>query len=40
MGTFYIRCKIENPFHRTRSVVIPRLLVDTGSEYTRVYGGH
>ncbi|PYV14572.1 MAG: hypothetical protein DMG07_11675 [Acidobacteria bacterium] len=36
MGTFYIRCKIENPFHRTRSVVIPRLVVDTGSEYTRV----
>ncbi len=38
MGTFYAKCKIENPVDRTRSVVIPKLLVDTGSEYTWVAG--
>ena len=37
MGSFYTRCKIENPVERTRSVVIPKLLVDTGSEYTWVF---
>ncbi len=36
MGTFYAKCGIENPVERTRSVVIPKLLVDTGSEYTWV----
>jgi len=36
MGTFYAKCKIENPVDRSRSVVIPKLLVDTGSEYTWV----
>ncbi|MBA2524925.1 MAG: aspartyl protease family protein [Pyrinomonadaceae bacterium] len=36
MGTFYAKCKIENAVDRSRSVVIPRLLVDTGSEYTWV----
>jgi predicted aspartyl protease len=36
MGTFYTRCKIENPTDRTLSVVIPKLLVDTGSEFTWV----
>jgi predicted aspartyl protease len=36
MGTFYARCKIENPVDRSRSVVMPKLLVDTGSEYTWV----
>ena len=36
MGTFYTKCKIENPADRSKSVVIPRLLVDTGSEYTWV----
>jgi predicted aspartyl protease len=34
MGTFRVKCKIENPIDRTRSVVLSRLLVDTGSEYT------
>lgn len=34
MGTFYTRCKVENHVHRTKSVEIPKLLVDTGSEYT------
>ena len=34
MGTFYIKCKIENVSDRGKSVVLPRILVDTGSEYT------
>jgi predicted aspartyl protease len=34
MGTFTVGCKIENPVDRKRSAVIPRLLVDTGSELT------
>lgn len=34
MGTFYAKCKIENPTDRSRSVVIQKLLVDTGSEFT------
>ena len=36
MGTFYARCKLENPSDRSRSVVIRKLLVDTGSELTWV----
>ncbi len=36
MGTFYVRCKIENSVDRSKSVVIPKILVDTGSEYTWV----
>src|SRR5688500_15906683 len=36
MGTFYARCKFENPSDRSRSVIIPKLLVDTGSELTWV----
>jgi predicted aspartyl protease len=36
MGTFYTRCKIENSVDRTRSAVIAKILVDTGSEYTWV----
>jgi predicted aspartyl protease len=38
MGTFYVKCRITNPSDRARSVVIPKLLVDTGSEYTWVNG--
>ena len=34
MGTFHIGCKVENHVHRDRSVTIPKMLVDTGSEYT------
>jgi predicted aspartyl protease len=36
MGAFFIRCKIENSVDRRKSAVIPRILVDTGSEYTWV----
>jgi predicted aspartyl protease len=36
MGTFYTGCKVENVVQRTRGATIPKLLVDTGSEYTWV----
>lgn len=36
MGTFFVRCKIENVIDREQSAVMPRMLVDTGSEYTWV----
>lgn len=38
MGTFYVGAKIENVSRREQSAKIPRLLVDTGSEYTWVAG--
>ena len=38
MGTFYTGAKIENVSRREQSAKIPRLLVDTGSEYTWVLG--
>jgi predicted aspartyl protease len=34
MDTFYVRCKVENHVDRSKSVVVPKLLVDTGSDYT------
>ena len=34
MGTFHVSCKVANHVDRSRSVRIPKLLVDTGSEYT------
>ena len=34
MGTFYTKCKLENVTDRSKSLVLPRMLVDTGSEYT------
>jgi len=36
MGTFHIKCRIENILDRKKSSIIPKLLVDTGSEYTWV----
>ncbi len=36
MGTFHVRCKIENISERDKSTVVPKMLVDTGSEYTWV----
>ncbi|HKP86834.1 MAG TPA: retroviral-like aspartic protease family protein [Blastocatellia bacterium] len=36
MGTFYTRCKIGNIVDRKKAAIIPRLLVDTGSEFTWV----
>src|SRR5438552_243707 len=38
MGTFTVGCKIANHQDRSKSKVIPRLMVDTGSEYTWVAG--
>jgi predicted aspartyl protease len=34
MGTFFVKCKIENIVDRSKSVVISKMLVATGSEYT------
>jgi predicted aspartyl protease len=34
MGTFYVRCRIENHINRSKSAIAPKLLVDTGSDYT------
>ena len=34
MGTFHVTCVVENHVERSKSVRIPKLLVDTGSEYT------
>lgn len=36
MGTFYSGCRIENIAERSKGTAIPKLLVDTGSEYTWV----
>ncbi len=36
MGTFLVKCKIENVADREKSAVLKRVLVDTGSEYTSV----
>lgn len=36
MGTFHVGCRIENVTNRVRGANLPRLLVDTGSEYTWV----
>jgi len=34
MGTFHVACRVENHVDRSRSLRLPKLLVDTGSEYT------
>jgi predicted aspartyl protease len=34
MGTFDTSCKIENPAERQRLAALPKILVDTGSEFT------
>ena len=36
MGVFFVRCKVENVSERSKTAVLSRLLVDTGSEYTWV----
>jgi predicted aspartyl protease len=36
MGTFHIRCTIQNSTDRSKMAVVPKILVDTGSEYTWV----
>ena len=37
MGRFYTSCIIENHTQREKSTRIPKLLVDTGSEYTWIF---
>lgn len=34
MGTFHVGCLVENHIDRSKSFRVPKLLVDTGSEYT------
>src|SRR5713101_5543776 len=36
MGSFFVRCKIENVADREKSAVLSKVLVDAGSEYTCV----
>ena len=36
MGTFHVGARIENISDRSQGVSIPKMLVDTGSEYTWV----
>ncbi len=34
MGTFYVKCSVANVADRKRAAALPKVLVDTGSEYT------
>jgi predicted aspartyl protease len=34
MGTFYANCRIENHIDRKKSAEVPKVLVDTGAEFT------
>lgn len=34
MGTFYTSCRIENHIDRKKSADVPKVLVDTGAEFT------
>ena len=34
MGTFYVGCRVENHKNPKRSTTVPKLLVDSGSEFT------
>lgn len=36
MGTFHVGARVENVVDRSRGASLPKLLVDTGSEYTWV----
>ena len=36
VGTFHTGCRIENPVRRAKSAVVPKMLVESGSEYTWV----
>jgi predicted aspartyl protease len=39
MGTFFIRCKVENVVDRGKSAILPKMLLDSGSEYTWISAG-
>jgi len=34
LGTFYVRCRVENHVDRSKAVFVPKPLVDTGGDYT------
>jgi len=34
MGAFYTSCRVENHVYRSKFIRVPKLLVDTGSQYT------
>lgn len=34
MGTFYTNCRVENQVDRKKSVEAPKMLVDSGAEFT------
>ena len=36
MGTFYTSCRVENHIDRKKSVEVPKLLVDSAAEFTRI----
>jgi predicted aspartyl protease len=38
MDTFYVGCRVENHKDQKRAAVVPKLLVDTGSEFTWLPG--
>ncbi len=38
MGVFYVGCKVENHKDQKRAAVVPKLLVETGSEFTWLPG--
>jgi predicted aspartyl protease len=38
MGSFYVGCKVENHKDQKKAAVVPKLLVDTGSEFTWLPG--
>ncbi len=40
MGVFRVACRIENQRDRTRTVRVPDVMVDTGSELTWIGAGH
>ena len=38
MGAFYVGCRVENHKDQKRAAVVPKLLVDSGSEFTWLPG--
>jgi predicted aspartyl protease len=38
MGTFYTNCRVTNHVDRKKTTAIPKLLVDTGAEFTWING--
>ncbi len=38
MGTFYTGCRVENHVDRKKSAEVPKMLVDSGAEFTWING--